>query len=205
MVLNLNSFLILQIAIWTSLQRRCHKKFWLIRGTKWGEVKAKEAQPPLQLLRRHNLHHFQPRASQSLILSWWMEHWFYIVDWYLQWYFTWRWMLLFLPNMITFIHLFLNHLHHLFLVLFTCVPLLYFTLIYCPPVYPGQSSHMGWFPKGVLWLPLSSSGSYNFKNQFPSPFHHNTDTNFRYFNRDVSTFRLWLFQVVVCAWGALTF
>ena len=92
-----------------------------------------------------------------------------------------------------------------FLVLFSCVPSLYFTLIYCPPVYPGQSSHMGWFPKGVLWLPLSSSGSYNFKNQFPSPFHHNTDTNFRYFKRDLSAFRLWLFQVVVCAWGALTF
>ena len=134
-----------------------------------------------------------------------MEHRFYIVDCYLQWYFTWRWMLLSLPNIMTFIHLFLNPTHHFFLVLFTCVPSLYFTVIYCPPVYPGQSSHMGWFPNGLLWLPLSSSGSYNFKNQFPSPFHHNTDTNFRYFKRDVSAFRLWLFQVVVCAWGALTF
>ena len=62
-------FLFLQITFWTSLQRRCHKKFWLIRGTKWGEVKAKEAQPPLQLLRRHNLHHFQPRANPNY-LSW---------------------------------------------------------------------------------------------------------------------------------------
>ena len=61
--------MILQITIWTSLQRRCHKKFWLIRGTKWGEVKVKEAQPPLQLLRRHNLHHFQPRANPHH-LSW---------------------------------------------------------------------------------------------------------------------------------------
>ena len=134
-----------------------------------------------------------------------MEHQFYSVDWYRQWYFTWRWMLLSLPNIMTFIHLFLNPTHHFFLVLFTCVPSLYFTVIYCPPVYPCQSSHMGWFPNGLLWLPLSSSGSYNFKNQFPSPFHHNTDTNFRYFKRDVSAFRLWLFQVVVCAWGALTF
>ena len=62
-------FTFLQITIWTSLQRRCHKKFWLIRGTKWGEVKVKEAQPPLQLLRRHNLHHIQLRAY-SHHLSW---------------------------------------------------------------------------------------------------------------------------------------
>ena len=199
--------MILQITIWTSLQRRCHKKFWLIRGTKWGEVKVKEAQPPLQLLRRHNLHHFQPRANPH----------------HLSWVGGWSTSFIVLTGIVNDISLGaeccfpFQILWPLFIFSSTqpttfswYLPAfsLYFihcTLIYCPPVYPGQSSHMGWFPKGVLWLPLSSSGSYNFKNQFPSPFHHNTDTNFRYFKRDVSAFRLWLFQVVVCAWGALTF
>ena len=131
--------------IWTSFQRRCHKKFWLIRGTKWGEVKVKEAQPPLQLLRRHNLHHFQPKVSPSFTMSWWMEHRFYIVDWYLQWYFTWRSMLLSLPIIMTFIHIFLNPTHHLFWV-FTCVFLVFHSYL-LPSCVPRSKFTYGMIPQ----------------------------------------------------------